>query len=389
MKLITFYTALLIMLLTTSNANAQISPRSTNDLTNYYKNKIAKLDPIEGIYDVNVESWGENAFVTFPSRTTNLTLYVYRDLSGNFKIFENDQVSIKKIGTTSTYNYNVFWKNSNITDTKRFILNDNTCFEVKISIPDKELRSYMGRDYQVGSKVNYIYSFIKTYPTSDMYPSNNTIKPNETHPKDWSGTGFALHDGYVITNYHVIDGATNINVQGIGGDYNKKFKASVVASDKHNDIALLKVETYGWGIDKHIPYAIKTTTSDVGEDVFVLGFPLTSTMGEEIKLTTGVISSRTGFQGDVSQYQISAPIQPGNSGGPLFDDKGNIIGIVSAKHKGAENVGYAIKASYMLNLIESVMSKNILPQQNSISTQKLSEKVKAVKNYVYYITCSN
>lgn len=66
-------------------------------------------------------------------------------------------------------------------------------------------------------------------------------------------------------------------------------------------------------------------------------------MGDEIKLTTGVISSKTGFQGDVSLYQISAPIQPGNSGGPLFDNKGNLIGIVNAKHKGAENVGYAIK----------------------------------------------
>ena len=111
-------------------------------------------------------------------------------------------------------------------------------------------------------------------------------------------------------------------------------------------------------------------------------------MGDEIKLTTGVVSSRTGFQGDVSLYQISAPIQPGNSGGPLFDSKGNIIGIVSAKHRGAENVGYAIKASYLKNLIESVMSTNILPQNNKISGFNLSGKVKSVKNYVYYIICS-
>ena len=385
-KTLTFYAALLVMLLMTSYASAQISPKSTYDLKTYYKNNIAKLDPIEGIYDVNVEHWGENAFRRFSSNTTNLTLYVYRDLSGNFKIFDNNQFTIKKIGNTSVYNFNTFWKGSNITDSKRFVLNDNTYFEVKLSIPDKQLRYDMGRNYQAGFKVNYIYTFVKTYPTSDMYFSNNNTEPNDTQSKDWSGTGFALHDGYVITNYHVMDGATNIHIQGIGGDFKTKYKASVVASDKHNDIALLKTEALS--VDKHIPYAIKTTTSDVGEDVFVLGFPLTSTMGEEIKLTTGVISSKTGFQGDVSLYQISAPIQPGNSGGPLFDDKGNVIGIVSAKHKGAENVGYAIKASYMLNLIESVMSKNILPQHNSISTQKLSEKVKVVKNYVYYITCS-
>nr|WP_277266111.1 trypsin-like peptidase domain-containing protein [Prevotella corporis] len=79
------------------------------------------------------------------------------------------------------------------------------------------------------------------------------------------------------------------------------------------------------------------------EDIFVLGYPLVQTMGEDVKLTTDVISSKTGFQGDVSQYQISAAIQPRNSGGPLFDSRGNLIGIVPAKHKGTENVGYAIK----------------------------------------------
>ena len=112
-------------------------------------------------------------------------------------------------------------------------------------------------------------------------------------------------------------------------------------------------------------------------------------MGDEIKLTTGVVSSKSGFQGDVSLYQISAPIQPGNSGGPLFDGKGNIIGIVSAKHKGTENVSYAIKVSYLKNLMESSISTNIFPQTNKIQNQNLSGKVKSVKNYVYYIVCSS
>jgi S1-C subfamily serine protease len=75
-------------------------------------------------------------------------------------------------------------------------------------------------------------------------------------------------------------------------------------------------------------------------------------MGDEVKLTNGIISSKSGFQGDVTSYQITAPVQPGNSGGPLFDDKGNIIGIINAKHVGAENASYAIKASYLMNLID-------------------------------------
>jgi len=110
-------------------------------------------------------------------------------------------------------------------------------------------------------------------------------------------------------------------------------------------------------------------------------------MGDEIKLTTGVISSKTGFQGDVSLYQISAAIQPGNSGGPLFDNYGNIIGIVSSKHTGAENVGYAVKTSYLRNLIESCVSTSILPANNALSGLTLPEKVKKSKNFIFMIRC--
>lgn len=225
--------------------------------------------------------------------------------------------------------------------------------------------------------------YTKQYPTPTV-PKNDNNGANTN--MEWSGTGFALKNNYIVTNYHVVDGATIISVQGINGDFNKKYKAKVIIVDKFNDLAILKIEDINILLND-IPYAIKTSTSEVGEDVFVLGYPLTSTMGEEIKLTTGVVSSKTGFQGDVSLYQISAPIQPGNSGGPLFDDNGDVIGIVSAKHRGAENVGYAIKASYLRNLMESAISENILPQTNKVAGKKLSDKVKVLKNNIYYITC--
>ncbi len=226
--------------------------------------------------------------------------------------------------------------------------------------------------------------YLKMFPSFDNNGNKNTHSANS----EWSGTGFALKDGYIVTNYHVVEDAKNINIQGISGDFNSKHSATVVAADKFNDIAILKLDNSNIKVG-NIPYAVKTSMADVGEDVFVLGFPLTSTMGEEIKLTTGIVSSKTGYQGDVSLYQISAPVQPGNSGGPLFDTNGNVIGIVSSKHQGAENVGYAIKVSYLKNLMESVLSNNILPQTNAITSQKLSDKVSAVKNYVYYITCTN
>ena len=246
----------------------------------------------------------------------------------------------------------------------------------------------MGRNYQAGFKVHFKCSFIKTYPSVDMYV-NDIEDENVRNPKEWSGTGFALNNGYIVTNYHVIENAKSISIQGIKGDFMFHYNATIIATDKYNDLALLQISDNRFNGFGTIPYNVKPSVSDVGEEVFVLGYPLTSTMGDEIKLTTGVISSKTGFQGDVSLYQISAPIQPGNSGGPLFDNKGNLIGIVNAKHKGAENVGYAIKTSYLKNLIESSIHTSILPSNNQIAGLPLTGKVKSLKNYVFMITCSN
>lgn len=224
--------------------------------------------------------------------------------------------------------------------------------------------------------------YLKMYPTS----SNNGISSGT---EKWLGTGFALNNGYIATNYHVVENAKSIKVQGIKGNFNIEYNATVISTDKFNDLAIIKINDSRFNGFGTIPYRVKTSTSEVGEDVFVFGYPLTTTMGDEIKLTTGVISSKTGFQGDVSLYQISVPIQPGNSGGPLFDGNGNLIGIVNAKHRGAENVSYAIKASYLNNLVESALSISLLPSNNSVSGVSLSNKVKSLKNFVFMITCSS
>ena len=248
----------------------------------------------------------------------------------------------------------------------------------------KETDAYVAFD---GSTMKAVISgdesnYIKMYPTASSITNSSQIQ-------EWSGSGFALKDGYIVTNYHVVEGAKSIQIQGVKGDFTIKYNAEIIATDKFNDLALLKVSDSKFAGFGTIPYNVKTSVSDVGEDIFVLGYPLTSTMGDEIKLTTGVISSKTGFQGDVSLYQISAPIQPGNSGGPLFDNKGNLVGIVNAKHTGAENVGYAIKTSYLRNLIESSISTNILPTSTQTATLPLTEKVKSLKNFVFMINCSN
>lgn len=211
---------------------------------------------------------------------------------------------------------------------------------------------------------------------------------NSTYTEVWTGTGFAIGEGYIVTNNHVAGEAKIINVKGIQGDLNIGYSAELLATDKANDLAIIKIADDGFKGFGSIPYGITSAMSNVGEDVFVLGYPLTQALGNEIKLTNGIVSSRTGYQGDISTYQISAPVQPGNSGGPMFDNNGNVVGIVVAGVPGAENVGYAIKTSYLKILIESAGLNIQFPANNTISTLSLAEKVKRVKNFVFYIECS-
>ena len=362
---------------------------SAQEIRNYLSANVALLDPLEGEYDV--EQTGEyiTPFVHQYYPKANYKLFVVGN-NNAFKAymlykgdFAESNYSFESIGETNAYRMFFY------TSSARIFLQDNIRFNATIQLNHASAKKFTGNKNLLASiQIPLYYDCIKVYPTVTMYANAARKAIEEAQPKEWTGTGFALTNNYIVTNNHVVDGAKSINIQGINGDFNNKYSAEVISTDKVNDLAIIKVK--GVNIQSNsIPYAVKTGTSEVGEEVFVLGYPLTSTMGEEIKLTTGVISSKTGFQGDVSIYQISAPIQPGNSGGPLFDSKGNVIGIVSAKHKGAENVGYAIKTSYLKNLMESAVATNILPQANKMAGQNLSGKVKMAKNYVYYITCSS
>lgn len=358
-------------------------------LRKYLADNITNLDPAEGVYDVQHIQKNGSPFAQ--NSSYNWTYFIVKDPNSSiFTVYTNsygnglskcNNVRIESVGETNAYR--VYYGNSS----SRAYLENGIRLYAQIQLSQSDARHYASNP-KFAHWITISYDMVKKYPTTSMYADAVRKQVEETKPTEWSGTGFALTSNYIVTNYHVIEDAKSISVQGINGNFNNKYSATVVASDKFNDLALLRVngETI---TSANIPYSVKTTTSDVGEDVFVLGFPLTTTMGDEVKLTTGVVSSKTGFQGDVSQYQISAPVQPGNSGGPLFDSKGNVIGVISAKHRGAENVGYAIKASYLRNLMESAISTNILPQNNKISSLNLSGKVKAVKNFVYYITCSS
>lgn len=213
-----------------------------------------------------------------------------------------------------------------------------------------------------------------------LYQDNVELLPLRT------GTGFAINEKYIATNYHVVENAQKIWVVGVGGDSNTKYKGTIVTTDKKSDLAIIKITDSRFKTLGIIPYQIVTNQAEMGENIFVLGYPLIEAMGDNIKLTTGIVSSKTGYQGDISTYQISAPIQPGNSGGPLFNNRGNVIGIVNAKLGNAENVNYAIKTLYLKNLVDSY-GNITLSNRNTLQQQSLPDKVKVLKKYIYLIEC--
>ena len=221
---------------------------------------------------------------------------------------------------------------------------------------------------------------VKLYPKAEALPNMPAQELEQ-----WSGSGIAIDDKHLATNYHVVEDAQILSISIPIINKQRNYEAEVVATDKFNDLAIVKIIDPAFPGFGTLPYGSKTSTAELGEEIFVLGYPLVQTMGDDVKLTTGVISSKTGFQGDISLYQISAPVQPGNSGGPLFDSRGNLIGIVSAKHQGAENVGFAIKLNYLKALTESMTEQITFPQNNVISPRSLSEKVKTISNYVVLV----
>jgi S1-C subfamily serine protease len=200
-------------------------------------------------------------------------------------------------------------------------------------------------------------------------------KRRESEPRFATGSGFFVtRGGLFVTNHHVVDGAKRVGVR-VG---EKGLPAKIVRVDSSNDLAVLRVMDLDDqsnevpGKFEALPIAMAGGLR-LGASVVTVGFPNPDMQGVEPKLTRGEISSLAGIQDDPRHFQISAPIQPGNSGGPLVDVRGNVIGVVVARLGDAatfkatgmlpQNVNYAVKSSYLTALLESIpgASEGLLP----------------------------
>jgi S1-C subfamily serine protease len=230
----------------------------------------------------------------------------------------------------------------------------------------------------------------------------------EQAPKSGTGSGFFVSKmGHVITNAHVVQNCKKIT---IGDNANKQVPAELINTDRSNDLALLKLSTLEMASAESksliqklsivvVPLASKglLRSEDVrlGEKVLVAGYPFGELFSNTIKVTSGIVSATRGAGDDSGQFQIDAAVQPGNSGGPIYDSGGNIVGVVisqldklkMAKAIGSlpENVNFGIKASTVRQfLMSSGLSSKKAEQTKEKSTQQLAE---IAKNQTLMVMC--
>jgi S1-C subfamily serine protease len=196
------------------------------------------------------------------------------------------------------------------------------------------------------------------------------------------GSGFFItDDGYLISNYHVVKDAAKVRLVTSAGT----IDAKVVQVDEANDLALLKAD----GRFAPLPI-LPSRSAHLGGTVATVGFPDPSLQGFSPKLAKGEIASLDGAGDDPRYFQISVPVQPGNSGGALVDEHGNVIGIVSAKldasaalaASGAlpENVNYAVKSSLLLSFLESAPDVSAKLKEPVTVDRKFEDVVKSAQD---------
>jgi S1-C subfamily serine protease len=173
--------------------------------------------------------------------------------------------------------------------------------------------------------------------------------------KKGTGTAFIVNAaGHAITNHHVVEGCTEVRAEGRDG------VVKVVTSDVVNDLAQLQIPG---AINSQATIASDPAKLRQGEDIVVFGFPLNAVLSSGGNLTPGVVSAVTGLGNNTNQIQITAPIQPGSSGSPVINKKGEVVGVVSMKLSDAkmakatgqvgQNVNFAVSGQTLTTFLDT------------------------------------
>lgn len=216
---------------------------------------------------------------------------------------------------------------------------------------------------------------------ADFNRLTESARRGQTHLAAFGSGFFITKDGYILTNHHVIDGAKEIVVIRKGTAY----RADVVAKNKEIDLGLLKINlfpraTNGVYVVEGIPTVPALELSDdckVGQTIYAIGFPKTYILGYEPKVTRGIVNSLTGFEGKRHEFQMDAGIDSGNSGGPVVNEFGYVVGVAVASYTQSvsANINYAVNMESVRKFLPKIVKTSWGVAGRRILPEKMSQKV--------------
>lgn len=222
---------------------------------------------------------------------------------------------------------------------------------------------------------------IEVSKIKDSLKANKVIR--ETPKPDFRATGFLIDGrGYLVTNAHVVNRMKRIYVENNKGEY---FTAVAVYTDAKTDLAVLKINDTAFRTMINLPYSIKRSNADLGEQIFTMGYPR-----NEIVYGEGYLSAKSGNEGDSTAYQVSVSVNPGNSGGPVLNKNGEIIGIITSKNSTADGVVFAAKSKNIFKLLDSLKKEGDtatikLPNNTALRGLDRVQQVKKMEEFVFMV----
>ncbi len=200
---------------------------------------------------------------------------------------------------------------------------------------------------------------------------------------DYRATSFLIDGkGYLVTNAHVANRLRSLRVENNKGE---SFSAVVVAADNNSDLAILRITDTAFKIVPNLPYSIRKNNLDLAEQIFTLGFPRNIIVYGE-----GYLSAKSGDLGDSTAYQLTVSVNPGNSGGPVLNKNGEVIGIITSKEKNADGVVYAAKSMNIFKLLDVAKKGNDsfnikVPNNTGLKGLGRPQQVKKMEEFVYMV----
>lgn len=200
-----------------------------------------------------------------------------------------------------------------------------------------------------------------------------------------TGTGFALtNNGYFVTAYHVLHDeegyGDSVYIQNRDGQY---FKASLVTFNAETDVAIMKVDKAGFRFGKgDLPYGLSSSKANLGAHIFTLGFP-----ADEVSYSEGYISARNGFDGNKLQYTLELPVGYGESGSPMLDASGNILGLLTAVGAQGEEKTYAVSSKAIFDLLHKLPDEKTvkLPKASHIGRMSREQQIDKIEAYTFSV----